>query len=226
MSIQTQAHKFGATILQNLPEVPEDVMQDWIQRPKELQKFLAGLNANGSTAELKIWKQIKLGTGIKDADGMYNAIEAADMRVSPWAKDILFAKTADKKPVFTVADKEVEVSLATATVKELTGKNETMLQKIFDAIERKGGHLLPLEASPQLRLQYKDQPMGEWLVMATKSITGSDGCLRVFGVRRYGDGLWLRSGVACPGGLWDGGIRFVFGVSPASIKKALGILKS
>jgi len=50
MSIQSQAHKFGATILQNLPEVPEDIMQNWIENPRALQKLLSGLcpSVNGS----------------------------------------------------------------------------------------------------------------------------------------------------------------------------------
>ncbi len=43
MSIQSQIHKFGATILQNLPDVSEDVMQSWIENPRTLQKLLAGL---------------------------------------------------------------------------------------------------------------------------------------------------------------------------------------
>ena len=40
MSIQTQAHKFAATILQNLPEVSEDIIQGWIENPSALQKAL------------------------------------------------------------------------------------------------------------------------------------------------------------------------------------------
>jgi len=38
-----QDRKFVAMVVENLPEVPEDVKQGWIENPKGLQKFLSGL---------------------------------------------------------------------------------------------------------------------------------------------------------------------------------------
>jgi len=40
MSQQGQALKFGAVVLQNLPELSGDVMQGWIQNSRSLQRVL------------------------------------------------------------------------------------------------------------------------------------------------------------------------------------------
>jgi hypothetical protein len=70
MSIQTQAHKFAAVILQNLPEVTEDVMQGWIENPKALQKLLAGLvpSDNGSATIVRACFRLALDKAFNTAE--------------------------------------------------------------------------------------------------------------------------------------------------------------
>lgn len=209
MSIQTQAHKFAATILQNLPEVSEDVMQGWIENPKALQKLLAGLvpTANGSVTEFKVFKTIKLGTGPTNANGFRCHIMDSKMRISDYASDIL------AKPQFTVASETTELDLVMVSVGELGFKNGAKLSDIYARAKEKGLQLCPAEVGPKLRLEYTDQPMGEWLFIGMEPITGSDGGLSVFCVAHDDSGLWLYTHCDDPGSIWHSYYRFVFALS-------------
>jgi len=73
-----QTAQFVSVVAQNLPEMSDDIMQGWIENPRGLQKFLSGLNPPQDKVELKVFKTIKLGTGIQDADGFRKAIKAKD----------------------------------------------------------------------------------------------------------------------------------------------------
>lgn len=71
--------------------------------------------------------------------------------------------------------------------------------------------LLPAEAGPHIRDQYKDQPKGEILWIAMERITDSDGGPLVFYVGRDDGGeQWLSTRWANPDGRWDLGNRIVF----------------
>ncbi len=210
MSIQTQTNKFTATILQNLPEVPEDIMQNWIENPKALQKLLSGLvpPVNGSATEFKIWKTLKLRTGI-DADGYRKTIKgkkvgSKKMDIGDYANDIL------GKPAFAVVTEETELDLVVVSVAELGFKNGAKLKDIYDRAKEKGLQLCPNQVGPELRLQYEDQPNGEWLVIGMEPITDSDGGLYVFYVEHNVSDLWLSTHYDYPGLLWFSNDRFVF----------------
>ena len=160
----------------------------------------------GSDA-LKIFKTIKLGTGLKTAIDFANSLKRKGFHVSKWASDIL------AQPAFTasVSDKETEADLVVLTVEQLTGSRETATTaRIFEEAKKLGLELCPAEVGPQLRLQYRDQPKGEWLLIAMEPITGSDGDLSVFDVERVDDGLWLDSDDSDPDFLWDPDDRWVF----------------
>ena len=166
MSTQTQSHKFAATILQNLPEVPEDIMQGWIENPRALQQLLAGLNppVNGSATEFKVWKTLKLHPGI-DADAYRKAIKGKKMRIGDYANDIL------GKPAFSVVTEKTDVNLVVVSVADLGFKDGATLKDIYATAKKRGLELCLSEVGPQLRLQYKDQPKDEWLVIGMEPIT-------------------------------------------------------
>ncbi len=206
-----QTAEFIATIGQNVPVLSNQEMQYWIGRPLELQKFLAGLcpPPSGFVTDFKVWKTLKIGTDIKNADGYRRAIKGKKvgnqkMDIGDYADDIL------DKPAFSVAARATELDLCVATVKELTGKDEAPLKEIFAAIKQVGGQLCPNQVGPELRLQYEDQPKGEWLAIGMEPITGSSGSLDLFCVVRLGDDLWLGTDCDNPHGIWHGSIRFVF----------------
>lgn len=170
-----------------------------------VQRFLSGELLVSATAKVwKTWKTIQLGTGLQTADDFRKEVVKAGMKIGDWANDIL------GKPAFTATTSETEVELVVASVAELGFKDGATRKDIYVRAQELGLDLCPPEVGPQLRLQYTDQPKGEWLVIAMEPITGSDGSLRLFFVGRDDDGRWLSARDGNPGGFWRGSCRFVF----------------
>jgi len=210
MSIQTQINKFHGVILQNLPEIPEDIMQRWIENPRSLQQFLSGLvpSVNSSATEFKVFKPLKLRAGMDAKSYRANIkgrkVDGQRMDIGDYANDIL------GKPEFTVVTEETEIDLVNVSVKELTGKNKAPLKEVFAQAMARGLQLCPNQVGPELRLQYEDQPEGEWLIIGMEPITDSDGYLKLFHVERHGDVLWLYAHYDFPDSPWHGSYRLVF----------------
>ncbi|MDO8664011.1 MAG: hypothetical protein Q7K44_00445, partial [Candidatus Liptonbacteria bacterium] len=116
-----------------------------------------------------LWKTIKLDTGLKTADDFRKALKQSGCKIGNWGNDIL------GNPAFTVSDTETEVDLVNVSVAELGFKNGAPRKDIYERAVSLGLELCPNEVGPQLRLQYTDQPKGEWLRIAMEPITGSDG---------------------------------------------------
>ena len=170
-----------------------------------VKRFLAGETmAKETEHEFDIWKTIKLGTGLKTAEEFRRVLRDGEFRLSDWASDIL------GKPAFKAADEETEVDLVKATVAELGFKKGARYDQIYERAKEPGLELCPPEVGPQLRLQYQDQPNGEWIVVAMEPIIDSDGCPRVFNVERIGSELWLSSYWGRPDGFWDPDCQWVF----------------
>jgi len=168
-----------------------------------VQCFLRG-DLEVRPVEHKVFKTIKLGTGLKTADDFRKAIRDSGMQIGDWANEIL------GKPAFTAATEETEIDLVAKSVAELGFKDRATREQIYNRAKEIGLDLCPVEVGPQLRLQYKDQSNGEWLVVATEPIAGSGGGLGLFGVGRDGSGLWLHGCCGRPGTIWYAGFRFVF----------------
>lgn len=192
---------------------------------EQLQKLLASgllsdlLNANVdemnrdefrklcglSPVVFPIWKTIKIGTSLlRTAEDFRKAIKDREMRISDWASDIL------GKPAFTVVAQEIELDLVKLTVRELGFKSEARRDQIYERAKQLGLEPCPVEVGPQLRLQYKDQPNDEWILIAMEPIAGSGGALWVFGVRRYDSELWLDGSFGFPDFFWGPGSRWIF----------------
>ncbi len=157
-----------------------------------------------SSAKFPIWRTLKLGTGHQTADDFRKVIKKANCKISDWANDIL------GKPDFTASTEEQEVELVVASVAELGFPNGATREKIYAKAKELGLDLCPAEVGPQLRLQYKDQPMNEWLLIGMEPITDSVGSLEVFYVERDGGGRWLSSYCDGADGVWHGAYRWVF----------------
>ena len=201
-----QTAKFLAVVGENMPELSGDVMQGWIQNPKAVQKALSNAFCppGAATPRFNIWKTVKLGTGLKIADDFRKALKDNGFSVSNWANDIL------EKPAFTVATEGTEVDLVKVTVAELGFKKGARRDQIYDRAKEFGLELCPPEVGPQLRLQYQDQPNGEWVFIGMEPITDSDGDLNVFHVKRNGSGLWLHGAWGYPDYVWSPGRQWVF----------------
>lgn len=122
----------------------------------------------------KTWKTIKLGTGLKTVEDFRKAIELEKMRSSDWVDD-LFASRA-KYPL-TVSSEETEVDLVNVSILELGGLDGTWPSyiKICERAKKLGLDLCPIEVILQLRLQYTDQPKGEFLAVAIEEIVEGGG---------------------------------------------------
>ncbi len=103
-----------------------------------------------------------------------------------------------------------EIKLVRLTVADLGFPNGATTQQIFNRATELGLDLCPPEVGPYYRLQYIDQPMGEWVRIGMKPIAASDGIERVFRLGPDGVESWLRSYWARPDDLWDAGRQFVF----------------
>lgn len=150
------------------------------------------------------WMTIQLGTGLTTADDFRRAFKADGHRFGCWANNML------NQPTFTVAKKKTEVELVKVTVTELGFKNSASFADICKRAAELGLERCPAEVGPQLRLQYRDQPMGEWLLIAMKPIADSVGDLGVFSVDRGEVGSWLGGYDGEPGSFWSGGSAWVF----------------
>ena len=198
-TMDKQTAELGAKILQNLPEINSEMMQEWIEHPYSLQEAL-----RKALCRFKTLMTVKLGTGLKTADEFRHAFEKDGRRISDWASDILNK--------ITVATKETELELVITSVAELGFKKVAKYSDICDRIKELGYDLCPAEVGPQLRLQYKNQPNGEWLRVAMEPIEDSDGDLRVFHVKRDDDDLWLSTHYGNPDRVWYPEDVFVFAV--------------
>lgn len=172
-----------------------------------VKRFLSGelVIKKAEWCKFDVWKTIKLGTGLKTADDFRRSLREGGFNLSDWASDIL------GKSAFTVAIEETEVDLIKVTVAELGFKKEARRNQIYERAKEFGLELCPPEVGPQLRLQYQDQPNGEWIFIATNPIIGSDGSpVEVFHVRCDDSGLWLDGAWSYSGIFWGAGGRWVF----------------
>ncbi|MFZ2303694.1 MAG: hypothetical protein WAV98_02820 [Minisyncoccia bacterium] len=200
-----QTAKFLAMVAQNMPEMSADVMQGWIQNPKALKKALTILSPLETTSRFEVWKTIRLGTSLKTADDFRAAIKIAGMYIGDWGNDIL------SKPVFTASTEETEIDLVVVSNADLGFRDGAELKDTYARALELGLDLCPNEVGPQLRLQYTDQPIGEWLLIAMEPIVDSDGNRILFHVeRRDGGSQYLYGSHGDPVNVWHADARFVF----------------
>lgn len=154
---------------------------------------------------MKTWKTIKLGTGPKTADDFRKAIYNAGMCFGNGAVHEVLRKSAH-----TVAGTVTEVELVVASVAEVGFKKDEPLRDFYARCQKIGLALCTPEFGPQLRLQYTDQPRGEWLNIAMEPVTSLDDCLDLFSVGCDEHGRWLHTGYVHPGFVWCRDRRFVF----------------
>ena len=148
-----------------------------------------------------IWKTIKLGIH-RSADEYRKSLKSNGFKIDDWADDILGKSS--------FATDEIEIELVKVSAAELGFKNGASRKDIYDRALKLGLSSCPNEIGPALRLQYTDQPMNEWLLVAMEPIPDSDGDLVVFVSARDIRGLWLNGYDGDPDGLWGADRRWVF----------------
>jgi hypothetical protein len=112
----------------------------------------------GSAVTAPVWKTITVGT-FANSFALRNALDAAGCGIGDLAQEIL------ARPAFTLRTARTEVELITVSAAELGFQADTVsLADIYARAQQLGFGLAPAEVAPQLRLQYFDQPMGEFLI--------------------------------------------------------------
>src|SRR3990172_6680400 len=124
---------------------------------------------------MNIWKTVKIKKMTAEQ------LEKAGFKISDLAKELL-AKTTFKKET---------LDLEVISVAELGFPNGATKEQIYNRAEKRGLDLCPASVGPVLRMEYKDQPVGEWFSIGMKPIVASGGRLRVFRVECDGGGHWL-----------------------------------
>ncbi|MDB5264830.1 MAG: hypothetical protein JWN64_401 [Parcubacteria group bacterium] len=135
-----------------------------------------------------------------------------------------YAKSLVNNPALTTLDKEEAIDTIILTPADFGYERMPTTTELLNPTrlaewsaqnaERLDGHvveLLPAEAGPHIRDQYKDQPSDEVLWIAMERITDSDGDPGVFYVGRDSDGeQWLDADWTDPDDQWGLGRRLVF----------------
>jgi hypothetical protein len=167
-----------------------------------------------SGADIPIWKTITLGT-FGDARALRQALKAARCRVGSLATEVL------EQPEFTVANTRTQVSLTILSVADLGfGPAGASRAAIYRRAAQLSLGLCPIELAPQLRLQYRDQPIGEILHIAAEPIHTAAGDIVGFSVGNGGAGLFLVAGSAQRDLVVPSSVRFVFIRNPTGRMEA------
>lgn len=127
-----------------------------------------------------------------------------EVKVTSWAKDVI------EQNEFQLSDEEKTFDLVVRSVKDLGFENGATLKEIFERAKSRGLDLVHPEAAAQLRLDYTDQPEGEYLEVAHEPITDSVGLPRLLFVDRHSDGRGLGAWISHLGDHWYSDCRFVF----------------
>jgi len=157
-----------------------------------------------AAAGTRVWKSIQVGT-FASKRALYGTFEDADCGIGDTAEEILVA------PEFRLSSVATNIDLVAASVSELGIKRENAtLKDIYARAQNLGFMLAAAEVGPQLRLQYLDQPMGEFLEIAMAPIRTRDGAFRIFTVVNGGAGLLLLGENASDDAKFYPSSRFVF----------------
>lgn len=121
-----------------------------------------------------------------------------------WAAEII------GRPAFVLSKTRETVRLVVLSVAQLGFEGEASLGDIYARARQLGLDLCPAEVGPQLRLQYLDQPIGEFLHIAMEPVARYGGELVDLTVANGGAGLALLGGEGRPDLVLAPSIRFVF----------------
>jgi len=147
-------------------------------------------------------KTIETDPSIKTPAGAEKALLAKGYKISDYAKQML------KKTFFSGEAHKYE--LVRFTVESLGFPKGATTTEIWAKGQELGLELCPAEVGPNLRLQYPDQPMDDYLWLAMEQITDAVGIPNVWDVGRDSDGSWLSSTWTYPGRRWRADFRIVF----------------
>ena len=138
-----------------------------------------------SAVAVPLWKTIRVGT-FANSFALRNALDAAGCGIGDSAEEIL------ARPAFTLSATKTDVQLIAVSAAELGFQTDTAaLADIYARAQQLGFELAAAEVAPQLRLQYFDQPIGEFLIIEMEPIKTWNGEPVILTVANGGAGLIL-----------------------------------
>ncbi|MBR0903280.1 hypothetical protein JQ588_11555 [Bradyrhizobium liaoningense] len=162
--------------------------RDVLQNQLKLGKVRAAALPQGlirSARDVPTWKTIAVGT-FANSMALRNALDEVGCSIGGLAAEVL------ARPAFTISSSRTKVELVMVSAVELGfGTDRVPLAVIYARAQQLGFELAAAEVGPQLRLQYFDQPMGEFLIVGMKPIKTWNGEQVVLNVANGGAGLIL-----------------------------------
>ena len=138
-----------------------------------------------SADAVPVWKTITVGT-FANSFALRNALDAAGCGIGDQAEEIL------ARPTFTLGATKTDVELVAVSAAELGFQTDTAsLADIYARAQQLGFGLAAAEVAPQLRLQYLDQPIGEFFLIGMEPIKTWEGEPVILTVANGGAGLVL-----------------------------------
>ena len=157
-------------------------------------------------------ERLQVGT-FANSFALLNALDAAGCGIGNSAEEIL------ARPAFAVGTTKTTVELFAVSAAELGFQTDTApLADIYARAQQLGFGLAAAEVAPQLRLQYFDQPMGEFFI-GMEPIKTWKGEPVILAVANGGAG-WSSDGMAAPRGN-PRGASFLFVWSMKPVAKAV-----
>jgi len=157
----------------------------------------------GTQGRFTIWRTTTLGSH-KGVDSYRDALDAAKMKIGDAADEIL------GRPAFQYVREKTEVELTLVSAAELGVETEASLSDLYQRATQLGLALCPPEVGPQLRLDYRDQPVGESLLIAMEPVKTYYGEPTILSLMNFGTGLALVGSNGRPESMVSGYLRFVF----------------
>jgi hypothetical protein len=149
--------------------------------------------------------QKEITIGGKTAKELTKELKDNGFEISDYAKDEMM-ENKEFKPL----KKAEKLDLVILSVNDLGFPSGATRQEIYEKAQELGLKIVPAEVGPQLRLQYEDQPMGEYLIIGSEPLAASSGNLSVFNVDHRDSGRWLDNFPGNPGNHWLSLHRWVF----------------
>jgi hypothetical protein len=137
------------------------------------------------SAHFQIWRRITLGS-YKGVDAYRDALDIAKMKIGDSADEIL------GRPAFPYARTKIGVELAVLSAADLgVESDQASLAEVYQRARQAGLELCPAEVGPRLRLEYRNQPLGEALDIAMEPVSTYGGEPTILTLANWGTGLLL-----------------------------------
>ncbi len=133
---------------------------------------------------LASWFTVRLGIH-KTAEAYIAELEAKRMKVGTYARQNL-AK-------IPITSEESDIELFLGSARNFGFMRNTPRQIIFNRAAESGYYPCPAEVGPAARIQYANQPKGEYRTVAMEPIAVSDGNLKLFNLERGDVDVWLNT---------------------------------